>query len=62
MYWEVGRATPAARRQSARQVLRLWRESDSYHGADDYLDRLGRAESGAEEAGRPIDVSDLPTP
>jgi hypothetical protein len=60
--WEAGRATPAARRESARRVLRLWQESGNDGRAGDYvlaiLDRAGVA----RDAGRTLDVADLPAP
>lgn len=60
--WENGRATPAARRESARRVLRLWQASGGYHRADDYILALLDRAADAERQGRSIDVGDLPPP
>ena len=55
--WDLAHATAAARRESARQVLRLWREGGSDSQAGRYISAL--AERGH---GRALDVADLPDP
>jgi hypothetical protein len=60
--WKYGKMTPQARRETARQVLRLWHEAGSYFPADDYIQRVWELALEAEKTGKSIDVKDLPEP
>jgi hypothetical protein len=60
--WEVGKMTPAARRETARQVLRLWRQTGSYFPAGEYIQKVWERAREAEKVGKSIDVTDLPAP
>jgi hypothetical protein len=60
--WELGRMTPEARQQTARQVLLFFRQSGDYFGARRYIDAVGERALEAEKSGKSIDVGDLPVP
>ncbi len=54
--------TPQAGRETARQVLRLWHQAESYIPAGDYIQRVSERAQAAERSGKSIDVGDLPEP
>ena len=54
--------TPAARRETAREVLRLWRQAGSDYPAGDYIQAVWERALEAEKTGEAIDVEDLPEP
>jgi hypothetical protein len=58
--WESGRLTPAARRETARTVLRLWQEGGNYHRAGEYIETVGDKAFEAEKQGKVIELNDLP--
>ena len=60
--WEFGKMTPAARRASDQQVLRLWRRDGSDLRAGHYIQSLWERALVAEKAGEEIDEGDLPDP
>jgi len=60
--WEFGKMTPAARRETARNVLRLWRQTGSYFRAGEYVQAVFERALEAHERGESIDVSGLPVP
>ena len=60
--WDFGKMTPAARRQTARSVLRLWRETGSYFRAGEYIQAVWERALEAQKKGEVIDVNGLPVP
>ena len=60
--WEFGKMTPLGRRETARQVRRLWHEAGSYFPAGDYIQRVWERALEAEKTGKSIEVRDLPGP
>ena len=58
--WDFGKMTPAARRKTARNVLRSWRQSGNYFQAGDYIQGVWERSLAAEKNGKSIDVSDVP--
>lgn len=52
--------TPAARRETARNVLRLWCQTGSYFRAGDYIQAVWERALEAQKKGEVIDVKDLP--
>lgn len=58
--WEFGKMKPEARRETARQVLRLWHEAGSFFPAGDYIQRVWERALEANKTGKSIDVKDLP--
>jgi hypothetical protein len=62
MCWEIGKMTPAARREMGRRVVRLWREAGSYFPAGEYIQTAWEKALEAEKQGKVMDVDDLPVP
>jgi hypothetical protein len=60
--WVFGKMTPAARKESARQVLRLWQQDLSYMRATNYIQAVWERAQDAEKKGKVIDAGDLPVP
>jgi hypothetical protein len=60
--WESGEMTPAARKETARQVLRLWQQNLNYFQTTDYLRAVWERARDAEKKGNVIDAGDLPEP
>jgi hypothetical protein len=60
--WEFGKMTPAARRETAQNVLRLWRRTGSYSRAGEYIQAVWERALEARKKGEVIDVKDLPSP
>ena len=60
--WVSGKMTPAARKKSAQQVLRLWQHNLNYFQARDYIQAVWERAQDAEKKGRVIDSVDLPEP
>ena len=60
--WEYGKMTPAAREETARNLLRLWHQNLSYMRATDYLQAIQERALDAKKTGDVIDVGDLPVP
>jgi hypothetical protein len=60
--WEFGKMTPEARRQTARHVLHLWRQTGNYFQAGRYIQAVWERALEAAKSGKPIDVRDLPVP
>jgi hypothetical protein len=60
--WELGKMTLAARRETARDVLGLWQQTESYFRAGDYIQTVWERAREAHEKGEVIDVNDLPEP
>lgn len=60
--WVSGKMTPAAREQTARQVLRLWQQNLNYFRATDYLQAVWERAREAKKTGKVIDAGDLPVP
>jgi hypothetical protein len=60
--WEFGKMTPTARREMARNVLRLWRQTGSYFRAGEYIQVVWERAFEADKRGEAIDVKDLPVP
>ncbi len=60
--WVSGKMTPAARKESARQVLRLWQQELSYMRATNYIQAVWELAQDAEKKGNVIDAVDLPVP
>ena len=60
--WEFGKMTPEARRETARVVLRLWQREGGYMPAEDYLEKVWERAREADQAGKFIDLKDLPEP
>jgi hypothetical protein len=58
--WEWGKMTPTARVETARNVLRLWRETESYSPVEHYLEAVWEKALAAEKRGEAIDVDGLP--
>ena len=59
--WQIGKLTPAARRLSAKRVLELWQEGQSYHIADTYLHALSDIAFRSDAENKITDEKDLPT-
>jgi hypothetical protein len=60
--WQSGKMTPAARKETARNVLRLWQQNLNYMRATDYIQAVWERAQDAEKKGNVIDVGDLPGP
>lgn len=60
--WEFGRLTPAARRETARHVLRLWRQAGGDSRAGAYIQSIWERTMDAEKKVETIDVGDSPMP
>ena len=60
--WEFGKMTQEARRQTARQVLHLWRQTGNYFEAGRYIQAVWLRAVEAKNGGKSIDVRDLPVP
>jgi hypothetical protein len=60
--WEFGKMTPAAREETARQVIRLWKQNLDYFRATDYIQAVWERARDADKKGNVIDVVDLPEP
>lgn len=60
--WECGKMTSAARKESARQVLRLWQQNLSSMRATDYIQAVWERARDAEQKGNVIDAGELPVP
>ncbi len=60
--WEFGKMTPAARRETARQVLRQWQQAGDDYPAGKYIQAVWERAQAAEQSGKSIDVKDLPEP
>jgi hypothetical protein len=60
--WEFGKMTPAARRETARNVLGLWQQTGSYFHAEHYVQAVWGRALEAHKKGEAIDVEDLPKP
>jgi hypothetical protein len=60
--WEFGKMTAEAGRQTARQVLHLWREAGDDIQAGHYIQAVWERAVEAEKTGKSIDVNDLPVP
>jgi hypothetical protein len=58
--WDFRKMTPAARRKTARNVLRSWQQSGNYFQAGDYIQGVWERSLAAEKSGKSIDVSDVP--
>jgi hypothetical protein len=52
--------TPAARKETARNVLRLWQQDLSYMRATAYIQAVWERARDAEKKGNMIDAGDLP--
>ncbi|HHY86082.1 MAG TPA: hypothetical protein GYA07_11215 [Verrucomicrobia bacterium] len=62
MIWRTGGFTPAARRASARQVLRLWQRHGHDGSAQEYLRALSEIALRSDVASKGTDEEDLPAP
>jgi hypothetical protein len=60
--WEFGKMTPAARRETARNVLDCWRQTGSYFSAVSYIQAVWERALEADKKGQAIDVKGLPAP
>lgn len=60
--WEVGKMTPAARRETARHVLGLWQQTGNYGRAGEYIQSVWERAREAEKKEKVIDVGELPVP
>jgi hypothetical protein len=60
--WETGKMDQAARREMARHVLHLWRDSGNYHRAGDYIEEVWEKAGEAKKGGKAKGVHDLPVP
>ena len=60
LLWNAGEFTPAARRTSAKHILHLWQQSQSYFGAKPYLQMLAAVAFRNDSAPTRTDESDLP--
>ena len=60
--WESGKMTPAARKETARHVLRLWQQTGNYGRAGEYIQSVWEQAREAEKKGKVIDVGDLSVP
>jgi hypothetical protein len=60
--WQSGKMTPAARTETARQLLRLWQRNLDYFRATDYIQAVWERTRDAEKNGNAIDAGDLPVP
>jgi hypothetical protein len=58
--WDFGKMTPAAREQTARQLLWHWQQKLNYFGATDYLQAVWELALDAKNKGSVIDARDLP--
>jgi len=59
--WQIGKFTPAAKRLSAKRVLKLWQEGESDHAADTYLRALSDISFRSDAENKITDEKDLPT-
>lgn len=60
--WSYGHMEPPGRRETARQVLRLWHDREPRQRAAIYLDAVWERSRIAGELGRTVTLADLPTP
>jgi hypothetical protein len=60
--WDFGKMTPAARRETARNLLGLWQHAGSYFRAGDYIQAVLERAMEAHKEGQVIGVKDLPKP
>ena len=58
--WEFGSFSPEARVKSARQILQAYRENGSRFGGDPIADALWKMAMEALDAGRTVEVADIP--
>lgn len=63
MIWSISDFTPAARHETARQLLASWQHGGNYFEANHYLDALSELATSRrkQQPSTPIDVRDLPT-
>lgn len=60
--WEAGKMTAAARRETAKNVLHLWRQTGRYHRAGEYIESVWELARQAEDSGHVVDLAELPAP
>jgi hypothetical protein len=60
--WEFGKMTPAAREETARNLLRLWQQNLNDFQAKDYLQAIEERTFDPQKKGNVIDARDLPVP
>jgi hypothetical protein len=60
LLWEMHKCDSHARAKTARQLLRVWREGESYHAAYDYFDLLERALGAGRKRDEVVTAEEIP--
>ena len=60
LVWQLAAFTPAARKRTAQEVLRLWKTGERADAADGYIQALSALAIDRDDTAPPIFVEDLP--